>query len=262
VYPTQFDLKYPLDAQARATGCLALKYRPRTVGLLHLDSAAQNGEAAVWRKQLPAAGARVVGEERFPATQLDLTAQVQRLAAARPDVVILETYGPTLKTAFRAIKDVGLRSQIVGGGNVTATPPQVVLGGLGLVPKGTVAMAWPGAVRVDGRLTAAQQRAIAAIAPRLHGVWRGSLSQYSYNYDAVHLVKWAAEKAGSAETSAMAQALGTLGAHPAETGAVTAPGYTSDHHGYPADATFYATDLTSPAGQGTYTSLGPIGCTP
>lgn len=260
VYPTQFDLKYPLAAQARAVGCLALQYKPRSVGLLHLDGQLQNLEADIWKRQFQAAGVRVVGDERFPADQLDLTAQVQRLAAAKPDVVVVETYGPTLKTAFRAIRDVGLRARIVGGGNVTATPPQVVLGGLDLIPPGTVAMAWPGAVRVDGRLTDQQRRALEVIAPRVGKVWRGSLSQYLYNYDAVHLVKWAAERAGGTEPRAMVRALETLGGGATETGAVTPPGYTAANHGYPADATFYNADLKVPAEQGTYTTLGPIRC--
>ncbi|WP_329522017.1 ABC transporter substrate-binding protein [Spirillospora sp. NBC_01491] len=259
-YPTQFDLKYPTAAQAKAVGCLTLGQRPKTVGLLHLDGQLQNAEADIWKQQFRAAGVRVTGDEKFPADQLDLTAQVQRLAAAKPDAVVLETYGPTLKTAFRAMKDVGLKARVVGGGNVTATPPEVVLGGLDLVPPGTVAMAWPGAVRVDGELTAAQRRALAAIEPRTKGVWRGSLSQYLYNYDAVHLVKWAAERAGSADPGAMRRALESLGGAPAETGAVTAPGYTPRDHGYPADATFHAADLTVPAQQGTYTSRGPIRC--
>ncbi|TDD79254.1 ABC transporter substrate-binding protein [Actinomadura darangshiensis] len=259
-YPTQFDLKYPIASQAKATGCLALAQHPRSAAILNLDSQLQNAESDIWKKQFAAAGVRVVGAERFPADQLDLTAQVQRIASARPDVVVLETYGPTLKTAFRAMRDVGLRARVVGGGNVTATPPQVVLGGLDLIPPGTVAMAWPGAVRADGRLTAAQQRALNVIEPLTKGVWRGSLSQYLYNYDAVHLVKFAAERARSTEPRAMTRALESLGAHPAETGAVTPPGYTPHDHGYPASATFYTADLKQPARQGTYTSRGPIRC--
>lgn len=259
-YPAQFDLKYPLTAQAKATGCLALAQRPRSAAILHLDSQLQNTEAEVWKKQFKAAGVRVVGEERFPADQLDLTAQLQRIASAHPDVVVLETYGPTLKTAFRAMRDVGLHARVVGGGNVTATPPQVALGGLDLIPPGTVAMAWPSAVRVNGRLTPAQRRAVRAITPLTKGVWRGSLSQYLYNYDAVHLVKWAAERARSTEPRAMTRALESLGAHPAETGAVTPPGYTPRDHGYPASETFYTADLKRPARQGTYTSRGPIRC--
>lgn len=91
-------------------------------------------------------------------------------------------------------------------------------------------------------------------------MWRGSLSQYLYNYDAVHLVTWAAERARSTDPRAMTRALETLGARPAETGAVTPPGYTPRDHGYPASATFYTADLTRPARQGAYTSRGPIRC--
>ncbi len=257
-YPTSFDVKFDATSQGQAVGCLAASYSPRRVAFLHIDDPLPTAEIAAMTPILTAKGAQIVANESYPIDATDVTAQVQKIKQANPDLLVLFAYFNSLSAAITAINSLDLNVQVVGDAEVSAAPPSSFLAKGTPLPKKFVAMQWAVNSRVNNTLSAAQQAGIAAVSPALGGKFSAVLATYLYTYDALKLIKWAAEKAKSDSTDAMVKELETLGKGGQDPGTFITPDppYTSSFHGN--RGAMYAVDLSGQYVSGTFSVIKPI----
>lgn len=259
-YPTVFDVKYDAAAQGRATGCLAASYHPKRVAFLHIDDPLSIAEIKAMTPDLEKAGAQVVADEAYPFAATDVTAQVQKIKQAKPDVLVLFAYFNALSTAIKAINALDLTGvQIVGDAETAAAPPSSFLAADTPLPKNLVAMQWAINARVDNKLSAAQQAGIQAVSGALGGKFSAVLATYLYTYDALKLVKWAAETAKSDKSTDLVRQLETLAstADAAPGTAVTAkPPYSPDFHGNRGE--MYAVNIAGEYQSGTFPVVSAV----
>jgi branched-chain amino acid transport system substrate-binding protein len=259
-YPTVFDVKYDAQAQGRATGCLAASFHPKRVAFLHIDDPFPTAQIKAMTPILQQGGAQIVADEAYPFAATDVTPQVQKIKQARPDVLVVFAYFNSLSAAVKAIAAVDLTGvQVVGDAEVAASPPSSFLAAGTALPKNIVAMQWGINARVGGQLSDAQRTAVDAISPGLGGKFTAVLATYLYAYDALKLIKWAAERAKSDKTPAMVQELEKLGSgvSPGPGTFITAsPPYSASNHrnGGP----MYAVDVAGEYLDGTFPALHPI----
>jgi branched-chain amino acid transport system substrate-binding protein len=88
---------------------------------------------------------KIVAHEHFNAADISVAAQIARIKAANPDVIIAYTTGTPFATLLRGIKDAGLQTPVfTSGGNLNKTlvhqyasilPPEVLFNGArGVIP--------------------------------------------------------------------------------------------------------------------------------
>jgi len=224
VYPTLFDNGASFASGGAAMACAVETFHPATAAIIQLDDPFNATVASVATQMLQKAGIKVVDHEVYEIGATNVIPQVQRLLATHPSVLILSTFyfetGPVF-TALQQLNASGL--QVVGDNGVSSGPPHAVLPATVQIPAGMVALSPEIDVRVGGQLSAQQKAVVGLLNGILQGSFKSSLAQYLYNYDALELVRWAANKAKSTNTMAMVHALETLKAHPESTGDLTQP---------------------------------------
>jgi ABC-type branched-subunit amino acid transport system substrate-binding protein len=259
-YPTAFDVKYDARAQGEATGCLAASFRPKRVAFLHIDDPFPTAQIKAMTPILQKGGAQIVADEAYPFAATDVTPQVQKIKQAHPDVLVLFAYFNSLSAAIKAIDAVDLSGvQVVGDAEVAAAPPSSFLAAGTPLPKNIVAMQWQINSRVDGKLSAAQQSAVDAVSPGIGGKFTAVLATYLYTYDALKLIKWAAETAKSDRSAAMVKQLETLagGASPGPGTFITAdPPFSASTH--TSRGPMYAVNIAGEYLNGTFPALNQI----
>jgi branched-chain amino acid transport system substrate-binding protein len=83
---------------------LADQTNPYTVGL-----------ANSFEKQFTANGGKVVGKENYTGTDTDFSAILAKIAAAKPDMVFLGDYYPTVNLFYKQAKEKGITAPFMGG---------------------------------------------------------------------------------------------------------------------------------------------------
>lgn len=179
----------------------------QNVAILHGSSAYGELFGAQSEETLVAAGFTVVGNQGYDNAALDMTPQLETLRAANPDVLILDSYGAPLGYVLQGIERLGWDIPIMGNTSVAATgliavePPDGVLG---TDQVANLTMQVFKSTKYDASATGvneAVERMVAA------GDILSSLI-LAYNYDAMLLVKAAAEAAGTIDdVDALAAAL-------------------------------------------------------
>lgn len=257
-YPTAFDVKYDASAQGAAVACLAASYHPTKVAYLHIDDPFPAAQNAAMKPIWDRLGVKVVADESYPFTATDVTPQVQKIMQAKPDVLILQAYFNSLSAAIKAINALNYDVQIVGDSETSAAPPSSFLAAGEKVPKNLVAMQWAINARVNGQLSQQQQTAAQAVSGEIGGKFSAVLATYLYDYDALELVKWAAEKANSEKTADMVKALEGLNGNSTDTHTfiTNPPPFSSTFHGNRGG--MYAVDITGQYVDGTFPATKPI----
>ena len=258
--PYFFELALRVEDQARATGCLVSSFgKGKRVAIIAGQEPFALAEIDIWKQQIPSMGNQLVAVETFPLDQLDVSAQLQRIKQQNPDIIVTSAFFNALRSVLEGLKNLGYTNvQVVGDANVTTTVPDLVLQNRNVIPDGMVAMAWEVMARPHGQETPRQRAAIDAISSQV-GTISNALYLYLFNYDALHLVKYAAEKAGSDDSDAMIRALESLHDSPAEAGTILQQHYafSPEFHGV-TDPKFYIVDYRAPVENGTFYGLGEI----
>jgi ABC-type branched-subunit amino acid transport system substrate-binding protein len=253
-------VKYSADSQGKAVGCMAVGYHPKRVAFLHIEDPFPEAQIKSMTPELQAGGAKVVANESFPFAATDITPQVQKIKAADPDLLIVFAYFNAMSTAIKGIDAIGLNNvQIVGDAEAAAAPPSSFLASSTPMPKNFVAMQWAINTRVNGQLTSDQTTAIDAVSPALKGQFNAVLATYLYTYDALELIKWAAEKTKSDKSSDMVKQLESLSGTPTENThahIVNPPPYSSSFHGN--KGKMYVVDVSGKYVSGTFPEVRPI----
>jgi ABC-type branched-subunit amino acid transport system substrate-binding protein len=262
-FPTIFD---PGVINADTIGpltCLMLSKNPKSVGFLYIDIPNAVQDAQLLTQTFQQKGIAVVANEKYQFAATDITPQVQKIKRANPDALFFAAYFNAVATGFRAMNALDYSPQIYGDQNLSAAPASAFLASTTHVPPGTLAMLIGFDTRINGVETDQQKSLAAAVLPRIGGKFPAVLSIFLIDYDALMLVKWAAENAHSDKTADMVKALETLGANPQDTGAVTGvPGFSPTFHGYSATKEqWQAVDITGDFVDGTFKSVRTVPAT-
>ncbi|MBL6455533.1 amino acid ABC transporter substrate-binding protein [Belnapia sp. T6] len=91
---------------------------PRTLAILAVDNEFAQKAADSARFLGRQRGLRIVYDRSYPPTTVDFAPTVRALAATRPDLVFLGSYPPDSNGLLRAISELRLSAQMLGGGMV------------------------------------------------------------------------------------------------------------------------------------------------
>lgn len=208
--PTQFPLNF--DIAAGATTQLSA-YAPylqqkgyKSVAILHGNSAYGESFGSSAAKALSAAGFKVTANQEYDVKALDMTPQLQSIQATHPDAVIVDAYGAPLGYVLKGVTKLAWNVPLIGNTSVSATgltgaePPK---GLVGTPDVANLVMQVPTAAKYDPNATAVND-AVAAMLK--YGPIKASFV-LAANYDALPLVKAAADAAKSTDPDAIAKQL-------------------------------------------------------
>lgn len=178
----------------------------KKVGVLHGSTSYGENFGKLAAEKATAAGFTLTGKEGYVSTALDMTAQIEKLKAGNPDVVILDAYGAPVGYVLQGFKKIGWNVPIMANNSVAATglistpAPDGVLG-TDLVKNLTMQVFKSTKYdKNDTKVNTAVKQMLAA------GEIKSSLIT-AYNYDAMPLFKAAVKKAGSLQADAVAKAM-------------------------------------------------------
>jgi len=223
VYPTVFDVAASYASSGTALACAATTFKPKTAAIIQLDDPFNATDSSTATTVLEKKGIKVVDHEVYEMGATNIIPQMQRIQAAHPSILLMSTYYFETGPIFSALQQLNYNVQVVGDTGVSSGPPRAVLPASITIPANAQATSPTTDVRIDGKLSAQQKNIIALLDESVHGKFESALAQYLYDYDALELVRWAADKAKSTDTKAMVHALETLKAHPENTGAISEP---------------------------------------
>ena len=247
IFPTAFSMSSGPSATGIALACLLKQnFSATTVGIIHHDEPYSNGEFAA----MASSGIKIVANETVTETDQDFTATIQTIQSSRPDVLVVDIFGPQLGQIFHNLRAVGYSGPVVGGLEVSAQKPTQVVSTLSLVPKSMPAVAGAGDVRVNGSLSPLQQSLVSALGTSVTGL----LGNPAAGWDGIQLIKYAYEHGPSMKTADLVKTLeGLNGSKAIGTLSVEKPSFSSANHGLQS-GDFYAVDYAQQLVSGTYTS--------
>jgi branched-chain amino acid transport system substrate-binding protein len=89
--------------------------KPKTLAIVAADAEFSRNASDGARANAKAAGLDIVYDKTYPPTTVDYTPIVRAVQAANPDIVYVASYPPDTVGILRAIGEVGLKTQMLGG---------------------------------------------------------------------------------------------------------------------------------------------------
>jgi branched-chain amino acid transport system substrate-binding protein len=105
------------------------RLRAKSVAILHDENLYGSGGATIAAAEAKALGINVVGQESYPGTATDFTAQIVKLRGAKPDAVVLWGATTTPGLAIKAARTLGLNVPILGSSGILSPAILNVAGG-------------------------------------------------------------------------------------------------------------------------------------
>lgn len=175
-----------------------------TMGLLRSDDASGTLYSSVVNAQIGNSTLELVGEEVFPVDAVNVSAQINNIASADPDVIYIGTTGPGLATALQAVQDLGLEQPVwAGWGSTTAPVAQLVSDRLptgGLFSYGEAVHVFEELPEGENEQVADQVERLNEIAPAWEAAFgNGPTFDGAAAYDMVYILAMAVEGAGNAD---------------------------------------------------------------
>lgn len=243
-----------LDPQAAAE--LFHEEGYKKVAYLGASDALGQSIAEAFATVLPADGFELVQEAYAPA-DLDMTAQLQRLQATNPDVLVLQAYGSAAGYALESRTKLGWDIATYGdgglgnGNNLALISEEQDWNNLNLRVF---------AINTDQREVAGTA-AFEFLTSELKA--RGSsfdqlMQLYAHQWDAVHVIKQAVEQADAKDAASVADALVNLKTLSGESPYITFPefrSYTKDNHFRNLDTDAYIVVRPGPVVEGSIKSI-------
>ena len=122
IHPAQGSYMFSVGASTRDQAAVTAKFihdrRWTRIGFIASTDASGQDFETKFNDVLTAkenAGLTVVDREHFAVADLSVAAQITRIKAAEPDVIIAWTIGTGFGTTLRAMKDLGVQTPVVGG---------------------------------------------------------------------------------------------------------------------------------------------------
>jgi branched-chain amino acid transport system substrate-binding protein len=97
---------------------MSMDPKPKTVALLGSDVEFSQAQQAGAREVAKQHGLEIVYDESFPPNTVDMTQIVRVMKASNPDIVWVGSYPGETVALMRAVRDLSLTPQIIGGGMV------------------------------------------------------------------------------------------------------------------------------------------------
>jgi branched-chain amino acid transport system substrate-binding protein len=205
-FPLNFDLSAPPTdfAQGFIPTMKAAGYKK--VGIIHGNDVYGTTFASELKSVFVAAGFTVTSSQQYDVSALNMTPQLQAIQATKPDVLIMEAYGPPLGYLLKGMQLLGWNIPILGDTAVSATslistPPPAGFVGTALVRnlrmevfKSTVYSPSDTAVNTAVKTMASLGKIQASLI-------------LAFDYDAPELIAAAAKYAKSTDPFALAKAL-------------------------------------------------------
>ncbi|MGH7040358.1 MAG: amino acid ABC transporter substrate-binding protein, partial [Stellaceae bacterium] len=94
---------------------MAQKPKPKTVALVAADAEFAQSAVAGARTNAKAAGLQIVYDRSYPPGTVDFTPIVRAVGATRPDIVYVASYPPGTVGILRAVHEIGLQTNMLGG---------------------------------------------------------------------------------------------------------------------------------------------------
>ena len=121
-YPNYFSMlpfgPEPVKTFAQGYFDLALAQnpKPKSLAIVGADAEFQRKATDSARNHAKAAGLNIVYDRAYPPTTVDFTPIVRAIGAAQPDLVYLASYPSDTVGFLRAVSEVGLKTNMLGGG--------------------------------------------------------------------------------------------------------------------------------------------------
>ena len=109
---------------------LAQNPKPKTIAIVSADIEFAHNAADGARETAKADGLQIVYDKTYPGNITDCSPVVRAVQAANPDIVLIASYITDSACMVRAVKEIGYKPKIIGGGMVgpQATPIKQQLG--------------------------------------------------------------------------------------------------------------------------------------
>lgn len=178
----------------------------KKIAVLHGSSAFGEMFGKLTESTFTGAGLAVTGNQGYDNAALDMTPQLERLKETNPDVLVLESYGAPLAYVLQGIEKLGWDIPIIGNNSVAATgliaTPEPA-GLLGTAKVKNLTMQVFQSTKHDPKNTELNEAVelMAKTGPI------GSSLILAYNYDAMWLLKAAAESTNSLDSAKVSAAL-------------------------------------------------------
>jgi ABC-type branched-subunit amino acid transport system substrate-binding protein len=165
----------------------------KRVAIASTNDASGQQYATESEKQLPGGGFTVTGKLLFSANLPDLTVQVQQLRSQNPDAVMVHVFGADVGTFMKAVRDTGWKNVVIMGDpgstpfiDLQAVVPQEVQSQLQFP-------LYKGATREGTTADSPFIQSLLTHGPIL------SITSAGLVADALYYMRWAFNKAGSAD---------------------------------------------------------------
>jgi branched-chain amino acid transport system substrate-binding protein len=260
-YPYTFTITPSTGSWAAALVDYVKSKGKSRIAILNGTDAYGSTVAASAKAAITAAGLTLTGAETYQATDLDMTAQLQRLKATNPDFLYLQGFGAPVGHALEGrVKLSWTDTPVVGDSTTGVTSLIFTPAPTGLLntpaEQNLVVQTFVGNVKSSAGLAAPMQAMIGAI--KVQGEIQLPLNTYSA-YDAVMLAAYAAEKSGSlTDAAAQAKILESdlSGVANPKWGMTTRYSFTAESHALGVDAKVVATLTPTALTDGQYTQSG------
>lgn len=94
---------------------MAQNPKPKTLAIVAADAEFSRNASDGARENAKAAGLKIVYDKSYPPTTVDYTPIVRAVGATEPDVVYVASYPPDTVGILRAVKEIGLKTNMLGG---------------------------------------------------------------------------------------------------------------------------------------------------
>ncbi len=206
VNPLNFDLSPSVQDYIDGFVPEIQRKKYEKVAVLHGSSATGELFGKLTEQTFTSSGLKVTGNEGYDNAALDMTPQLEKLKSSNPDALVLDSYGAPLAYVLQGIEKLGWDIPVIGNNSVAATslvatdPPAGVLG-TSQVKNLTMQ------VFESTKFDPKNEKLNAAVKLMAETGTIGSSLILAYNYDAMWLLKSAAESSNSLEAKNIAEAL-------------------------------------------------------
>jgi branched-chain amino acid transport system substrate-binding protein len=111
--------------------------KPKTLAIVAADAEFSRNASDGARENAKAAGLDIVYDKTYPPTTVDYTPIVRAVQAANPDIVYVASYPPDTVGILRAVGEIGLKTNMLGG-SLVGLPTAALKTQLGPLMNGTV----------------------------------------------------------------------------------------------------------------------------
>jgi branched-chain amino acid transport system substrate-binding protein len=247
-FPTSFSLQPPTSLAGDALACLVKKnFNAKTAAAITGISAYSKIELAQFSKH----GIELVETDVVTATDTDFTAIIQRIAAKKPDVLVVSIFGPQTGQILNNLHAVGYSGHVAGGILMTAQPVRNVVTDISVLPASLANVISSPYVRVNGKFSDLWQQLLDRVGSVLG---KSPLAYAAPGWDGIQLIKYAFENSPSTKIGDLVKTIESLdGTKDIGTLGVAMPQFDVASHQFQSSE-YYQVDYTEELVNGTYSS--------